>query len=321
MIVFVTTIEQAVGSEGEFRAGGTDLQERRHAETSEGDIVDLRDLVGLDEVRSDAGGGLRLGAKVRIAQAADHEMVRAGYPGLAEAAGGLATPQIRAAATLGGNLLQHNRCWYYRAPHVHCFKRGGKTCPARAGDHLHLACFDRGPCVCVHPSTLGMALLAYDAKIEVAGADDRTIEALYGDGSDPTRDHRLEPGALLTAVVLPAPAAGERSAYFRTIGRAQSEWPLVEVLARLVVEGDRITAARVAMGGVAPVPLRLPRVEAALMGAPAEQASLEGAAKLASSGATPLPMTGYKVDLVEGTVLEALERALARDSATLEEPT
>ena len=311
MIVFPTTVEDVLAASGEVRAGGTDLQERRHAGISRGDSVDLRDVPGLDAVQRTKDGGLRLGAKVRLAQLAAHPEVRAGYPGLAAAAGTLATPQIRAMASLGGSLLQHNRCWYYRSPHSRCFKSGAEGCPAREGDHLYHACFDLGPCVSVHPSTMGMALLAHDARVEVAGAEGRTVAELYGDGSDPRVDHRLEPGALLTAVVLGPPPAGERAAYFRAIARSRSEWPLVEVLARVMVKGTTIEAAAVAVGGVAPVPLRLPAVEAALVGKPAAPATLTDAAPRAREGATPLPMTGYKVDLLEGTVLETLERALA----------
>ena len=314
MIVFPTTLEEAVQAKGEFRAGGTDLGERRNLGIATGDLVDLRDLPGLDAMKRSEGGGLEIGARVTIAALARSKEVREGYPGLAAAAAGLATPQIRAVGTLGGNLLQRTRCWYFRSSEAKCLKKGGDKCWARQGDHLFHACFDLGPCASVHPSTLGMALMAYDASVEVAGGKARSVAELYGDGSDARRDHALEDGALLTAIVLPAPAAGERAAYFRAISRSRSEWPLVEVLARLVVEGDAIKQAAVAMGGVAPVPLRLPKVDAALVGKPASKDTLAAAAELAAEGAKPLPMTGYKVELVKGTVLETLERALDPDA-------
>lgn len=316
MIVFPTSIEEAAQAEGEVRSGATDLAERRKLGISRGNIVDLRDVAGLDGVQWGEGGTLRLGARLRIADVARREEVARNYPGLAAAGAGLATPQIRAVGTLGGNLLQRTRCWYFRSPEAHCLKKGGSKCWAREGDHLYHACFDLGPCASVHPSTLGMALMAYEASIEVQGGKARTVAELYGDGSDPRHDHRLEAGALLTTVVLPPPTPGERSAYFRAISRSRSEWPLVEVLARLVVDGDTIVHAAVAMGGVAPVPLRLPKVDAGLVGKPAKLATLAAAAKLAREGASPLPMTGYKVDLVEGTVLETLERALKQKGST-----
>jgi xanthine dehydrogenase YagS FAD-binding subunit len=315
MIRFPTSLsELEAPSEGGVlpvvRAGATDLSERRRLRMAQGPLLDLRDLPGLDAIEWDAAGAATVGAKVRIAQAAADEVLARAYPGLCAAAGALATPQIRAVGTVGGNLLQANRCWYYRNPDATCLKKGGAACLARAGDHLYHACFDLGPCACVHPSTLGMALLAYEASVMVHGeAAERTVEALYGDGSQVDGDHRLPPGAVLTHVVLPPPRPREQAAYFRAISRARSEWPLVEVLVRLVVDDGTVSFARVTMGGVAPVPLRLPRVEAALVGQPASAATFAEAAAIATEGAKPLPMTAYKVPLVEGTVLETLERA------------
>ena len=158
--------------------------------------------------------------------------------------------------------------------------------------------------------TLAAALLAYDAQAVVHGeAAPRSMTDLLGDGSDPSRDHALPDGGLLTQILLPAPVRGERAVYFRAISRSRSEWPLVEAVVRLVVEDTTIREAAVAIGAVAPVPLRLPEVEAALRGKTAESATYRAAAALASKGAKPLPMTGYKVGLCEATVLETLERA------------
>jgi xanthine dehydrogenase YagS FAD-binding subunit len=320
MIVLPKTPDEAVSAVGEYRAGGTELQERRRQGISDGSIVDLRDVSALRGLEVTEDGGLRIGAGTRMAELAELAEVREGYPGFAAAAEGLATPQIRAVGTLGGNLLQRTRCWYYRSPEATCLKKGGNRCYAREGDHLFHACFDLGSCVSVHPSTLGMALLAYDASVQIHGGGARSVAELYGDGSDARRDHHLEEGALLTAVTLPPPRRGERAAYFRAISRSRSEWPLVEVLARLVVEGETITDAWVAVGGVAPRPLRRPEVEVALKGKPATAETLEAAAQHAAAGATPLPMTTYKVDLLPRTVLETLERALAAEPVVVPEP-
>jgi xanthine dehydrogenase YagS FAD-binding subunit len=310
MIVFPTALEDAATRKAEFRAGGTDLQERRALRIATGDLVDLRDLPGLDEIEV-KDGELHVGARTRLQTLADHPDVRERFGGLAEAAGGLATPQIRRVATLAGNLLQRPRCWYFRNPAVQCLKRGGSECLARAGDHHYHGCFDLGPCVAVHASTLGMALLAYDARVMVAGGKPMGIAELYGDGNDPRREHTLDAGTLVTGIVVPRPLEGERSAYFRSIARARAEWPLVEALVRIVVDKDTITHAAVAVGAVAPIPLRLPKVEAALVGKSPDAETLQAAAASARAGAKPLPMTEYKVELLEATVLETLERALA----------
>lgn len=311
MIRFPTDLAAAHSAPGELRAGGTDLQERRRMTGGGGTIVDLRDVSEARAIDAVAGGRTRIGALVTIATLAADDTVRAGYPGLAEAAGGLATPQIRAVGTVGGNLLQHTRCWYYRTPEGECFKRGGASCSAKKGDHLWHACFDRGPCASVHASTLGMALLAYDARVEVAGAPIRTVAELYGDGRDPTRHNALPAEAVLHAVELDAPRRGERSVYLRAISRARAEWPLVEVLVRLGIEADAVAWAAVAVGAVASVPLRLAHVEAALVGAPARAEALVAIAARAREGTAPLPMTAYKVDLLEAAVADGLERALA----------
>jgi len=150
----------------ELRAGGTDLSERRRSGVSTGPIADIAyrpDLLRIDRA---AGGSTRIGALVPIATVAG---LGADYPGLAAAAGGLATPQIRRIGTVGGNLLQRNRCWYYRNPGANCLKKGGHDCPARAGNHRYHVLFDLGPCVAPHPSTLGAALLAYGATVDDLG--------------------------------------------------------------------------------------------------------------------------------------------------------
>ena len=314
MIEFPTSLTEATARPGDLRAGGTDLQERRKLRIAEGPVVDLRDVPGLDAIAWQ-GDGLRIGALVTLAALAEHPDVRRYYPAVAAAAGGLATPQIRQRATLGGNLLQHVRCWYYRRPGADCLRRGGATCQARAGDHDHHVCFDRGACVAPNPSTMATALLAHDVKVEVAGAPERTLEALYGEPAGARSHHALPPGAVLSAVQLPRPLAHERAAYVRAISRARAEWPLVEVVARLVVEGDSVRAAIVTAGAVASVPLRLLAVERELVHNPTDEAHLAAAAARAADGASPLPGTAYKRDLMAGTVLEALERALAQEPA------
>ena len=306
-----TTIQDALGAAGEYRAGGTDLQQRLRSGVSPGPPVDLKRLAGLDRVEWDEHGGARIGALVPIATLAGDPRLAAAYPGLAQSAGALATPQIRAAGSLGGNLLQRNRCWYYRHPAISCLKKGGQDCPARTGNHLFGVCFDLGPCVAPHPSTLGMALLAYAAQIEVASSGSRPVAALYGDGSDGRHDHQLGEHEILAAVLMPEPLEGERSAYVRVISRALAEWPLVEAVVRLAVTDGTIEFARVAVGGVAPIPLRLQRVEEALAGRPASPEVVEQAASLAAERASPLPMTRYKADLLPRTVRETLDRALA----------
>ena len=295
----------------EFRAAGTDLSERRRSGVSRGPLIDIKtspDTIGMNW---GADGALRIGAFTTIAAiAADARIIEA-YPGLAAAALGLATPQIRHLATIGGNLAQRSRCWYFRNPHIACLKKGGADCPARSGNHLYSVAFDLGPCVAPHPSTMAAALLAYEATIITDRRSGLTIGELLGDGSNGAADNMLLSGEMIRAVQLPPPLQDERALYKRAISRSHAEWPLVEVCARAVVSAGAFQFIRITAGGIAPIPLRLSAAEAASQGAPANPATIANAAKQAIAGAKPLPMTGYKLDLLCGVVHDLLERLVA----------
>ncbi|MFJ4777613.1 FAD binding domain-containing protein [Streptomyces sp. NPDC088762] len=310
----LTDLSAAVQARGgELRAGGTDTTARQRSGISPGPFTDLAGVAHLRGVGPLRGGGLRIGALTSLAELADDPQVRAGWPALAISAGTAATPQIRAAGTLGGNLLQRNRCWYFRNPHVSCLQKGGTDCPAREGDHHFGVVSGNGRCITPHPSTLAMALLTYDAEAEIHGESPRSVAALYGEGDLLARtDHLLPPHRILTAVRLPAPLPGERAACHRATSRAHAEWPLVEATARLALDGTTVRHAAVAAGGVARAPLRLPEVEAALIDREATPEVLAAAAATVLDRCRPLPQTGYKATLFRDTVLEALERAVGR---------
>jgi xanthine dehydrogenase YagS FAD-binding subunit len=294
--------------QGEFRAAGTDLSERRRSGVSTGPVVDITPAPDTIGIEWSADNAARIGAFTTIAAIASDARIAPAYPGLAASAQGLATPQIRHLATLGGNLAQRSRCWYFRNPDIACLKKGGTACPARDGNHLYGVAFDLGPCVAPHPSTMAAALLAYDAKIVTDQRSGLSIGALLGNGSNGAADHALLPGEIIKAVELPPPLQDERAFYRRAISRTHAEWPLVEVCVRALVADGSFQFIRITAGGIAPVPLRLSASEAALNGRPANAASIAEAAKQASAGARPLPMTGYKLDLLSGLVRDVLER-------------
>jgi xanthine dehydrogenase YagS FAD-binding subunit len=294
----------------EFRAAATDLSERRRSGVSTGPVIDLlpSDESGIDWSESGAAG---IGAFATIAAIAADSRLAAAYPGVAATAQGLATPQIRHLATLGGNLAQRSRCWYFRNPHLDCLKKGGNACPARSGNHLYGVAFDLGPCVAPHPSSMAVALAAYEATIVTDKRGAISIPDLLGDGSNGRADHQLQSGEVIRRIVLPPPLAGERALYKRAISRSYAEWPLVELCARAVIENGMFRFVRLAAGGIAPVPLRLTAAEAALAGKPATEDVIADAAKQAIIGAKPLPMTGYKLDLLGGLVRDLLTRLAA----------
>ncbi len=267
----MTTAANSAAAPAEFRAAGTDISERRRSGVSKGPLIDIAASPDTSGMQWGADGALRIGALATIAAIAADARIAESYPGLAAAALGLATPQVRHLATLGGNLAQRSRCWYFRNPQIDCLKKGGSHCPARSGNHLYSVAFDLGPCVAPHPSTMAAALLAYDASV-VTGQRTLTIGKLMGDGSNGTADNTLHAGEVIRAVALPPPLT-------------------------------RLTA-----GGIAPVPLRLAACEAALKGKRANAATIADAARQATSGAKPLPMTGYKLDLLVGVVRDLLEQ-------------
>ncbi|MEH2525955.1 MULTISPECIES: FAD binding domain-containing protein [unclassified Bradyrhizobium] len=292
----------------EFRAAGTDLSERRRSGISTGPLIDISATPDTIGMHWDTEGSLRIGALTTIAAIAADARLAAAYPGIAASAQGLATPQIRHLATLGGNLAQRSRCWYFRNPHIVCLKKGGSDCPARSGNHLYHVVFDLGPCVAPHPSTMAAALLAYEAKVTTDRRSSLTMVDLLGDGSNGSADNALQPGEMIKSIELSVPLQGEHALYKRAISRTHAEWPLVEVCARAVVKDGAFQFIRLAAGGIAPVPLRLAAVEAALQGKRVNVAAIASAAERATSGAKPLPMTGYKLDLLKGVVQDLLER-------------
>ncbi|MEL7158684.1 MAG: FAD binding domain-containing protein [Actinomycetota bacterium] len=302
------SIDDLATGDAVVRAGGTDLQERLRSHNAAPTLVDLGGIGELRQIaRSENGWTIGAGATIAVVarEAADD------YPALAITAGGLATPQVRAHGTIGGNLTQHTRCWYYRHPGISCFKSGGDTCPARDGRHLYGVVFDRSDCVHPHPSSIAMALLTYDATINTTDGTTRTIDDLLGDGTDATRDHQLPNGAVIASVGLPTPWPDERAAYFRSISRFEAEWPLVECVVRARLDGEVVTHCRLAIGGVATVPMRMDDAASSLVGSPLTDEHIARVAAACTTGASPLPETGYKVALTAATVRETLERLRA----------
>lgn len=256
---------------------------------------------------------LRIGALVSLAQLAAHPQTERSLPALAAAAHGVATPQIRQVATLGGNLLQRPRCWYFRSHDFMCRKKGGQECYALDGENDFHAIFDNRPCAAVHPSATATALLALDAIVEVIGqkgARHQRLGALLiapsQPGGDVRRENRLEPGEVLTSVYVPLPGPDERNIYVKVKQKQSFDWPLAEAAIAVRLGSPLVTSAKVVLGAVAPVPWRAKAAEAALVKVGrADAASLRPVGQAATEGATPLGKNRYKVALCQGLVQQA----------------
>ena len=296
----------------DFFAGGTDMvQLMREGLRNPDRVVDITGLPGLDWIE-DHGGSLRLGALVRMSDAASHSLVRDHFPVVSEALLASASAQVRNLATLGGNLLQRTRCGYFRDPGSPCNKREpGSGCPAIKGQNRFHAILGGGePCIATYAGDFANALVALDATVTIAGPQgERAIlvtELHRPPGATPAVGTQLAPGELITAINLPTDRRRWRSHYLKVRDRASFEWSIASAAVALDLDGEVVRDVRVAVGGVATTPWRLPQVEAALRGRRLTPELVREAAALAAEGAVPHGRNLYKVELIKRTVARAL---------------
>lgn len=309
------TLEQAVAllaQKGHVAlAGGSDLHGcMREGITAPKTVVSLAALPGLAEVAEGPDGGLSLGALCALADLQRHQRLQKGpHAGLAQACAAVGSPQLREQGTLGGNLCQRPRCWYFRSPQP-CRRKGGEYCLAMAGDSTYHCILGGDACIIVHPSDTAPMLLALEAVARVAGpSGERRLplgELFVGPAEDVTRELSLAPGELITHLELPALPPGSRSSYRKVRARQAWDFALASAALCLTLEGRTVTRARLALGGVAPVPWRAREAEKTLEGKALTPALAEAAAKAATAGAAPTEHNAYKVRLTRGAVRAAL---------------
>jgi xanthine dehydrogenase YagS FAD-binding subunit len=278
-------------------------------------VVNLKGIRGLDRIEGDGKKGLRVGALVTLAQLEENAVVRRDFPGLAEAAHSVATQQIRNLGTVGGNLCQRPRCWYYRLEEAVCLKKGGTECFAATGENKYNAILGGGPSYIVHPSDLAPMLVALGASVHVTGADGRRaipLEKFFtlpNEGSI-LRENVLKNDEIITEIRVPASPFAARSTYLKFKERESLDFALASVAAAVELgPGKAVRQARVVLGGVAPVPWRVPKAEEFLKGKSLSADVLEGAARLALEGAEPLGKNAYKIPLTQTLVRRALAKA------------
>lgn len=303
------------GARARANAGGTDLlgalKDGIYAEPPEL-VVDLKTISGLDAIEED-GAGLRIGALARLADIARSESVRARWPILAQAAHAVGSPQLRNMGTLGGNLCQEVRCWYYRYPaalggSIDCLRKGGSRCPAVKGDTRYHAIFEGRGCFAVCPSDTAIALAALDAVAVLDGPGGSRRELVVQDLYTPLGTI-LEPGELLTTVRVPPPTDGVRSAFLKFTVREPIDFAVVSVAASIVTRDGVCMDARVVLGAVGPRPYRAVEAEARLRGRSVGDQTAAEAADAAVAGAKPLRGNAHKIPpartLVRRAVLAA----------------
>ena len=295
------------GEKATLMAGGTDLLgilKNRATVAYPQVVVNIKSIAGLDEIKAD-DQGLTLGALTRLADIVDSEAIGKAFPMLAEAAASVAMPQIRNVGTLGGNLAQETRCWYFRYPHaiggrIMCKRKGDGPCLAVKGDNRYHAIFKGKKCFAVCPSDMAVALAALDAEIMITGPK--------GGRSVPVTDfyhplgNALEPDEMITQVWIPGPLGNSRQVFLKHRVRDAIDFATVSLGLTVSMDGETVKDSRIVLGAVAPGPYRAAAAEAALVGQKINDQAIEDVASAAVAGAVPLSRNGYKINIIKSLI-------------------
>ncbi len=302
------------------KGAGTDLIDRlKEGVTDPSMIVNLLSAKELYGIREDADA-IWIGATTTLADIAESALLAKVAPVLTDGARDAATPQIRNRGTLGGNLCQRPRCWYFRNDTYHCSKKGGDTCYSIEGENKYHAIFENVTCNIVHPSNLAPPLWSLDAVVHVVDATASEIKKKdipladfwVRPEEDISRENVLKPGQIITGVTFKKPAPKTGSAYYETREKDSFDWALTACAARLTLDGGKVTDARIVVSAVAPTPLRLTAVEEILKGKAIDDDTLKAAGQKAVAGATPMRDNGYKTRLLGVTIARAVRVAAER---------
>ena len=293
-----------------IHAGGTDLLGCLHDGIFAAEkVVSISRLDELQGVEQMGNGSLRIGALATVSEVANHPLLKERYPALVQAAREVASPQLRNQGTIGGTLCQKPRCWYYRGD-FHCSRKGGSQCFAVAGENQYHCILGGEGCFIVHPSDIAAALVAYEALIVIAGAKGTKtvpVEKFFVlPEQDITRETILEPGEVVTAILMPKPLQGLRSSYRKVRARGSWDFALAGIALALRFNGGKLAGARIVLSGAAPIPWRSPDAEDAIVGRPLDESTIARAAAAAMKAAQPLEHNEYKIDLFKGLLAEEL---------------
>ncbi len=293
-------------------AGGQDLLARMKDYISQPDrLVNVKNALDAT-VTSTPDGGLKIGAAMRMVDLAEHAEITKKYPAVALAAGEVGTPQIRNQGTVGGNINQRPRCWYFRNEEFVCLKKGGSVCYSVSGENQFNAILGGGPSFIVHPSSLAVPFVAYNATFRLAGPKGERLVRAADYFTPPTKNVQTEnvlaPNELLTHVILPPPGAA-KTGHYEVRYKESHDWPIAFATVVVSMNGETVSAARVVMGAVAPIPWRAQAAEAALVGKKITEETAAAAAEAALKGARPLSQNAYKVQVAKTAVKRAILRA------------
>jgi xanthine dehydrogenase YagS FAD-binding subunit len=325
-----STVDEAFGQLGQgvvVKAGGIDLLDlMKEGIVTPTKLVNIRNISSLRGITVSADG-LHFGPLVTLSEIAAHPEIQQSYTGLADAAGHAATPQVRNMATVGGNLMQRPRCWYFRSSDFDCKKKSGVAsddCHAHAGENQYHAVMNNSTCAMVHPSSTAVPMLGMNAQVELTSKRGKRMvpmsEFYLAPEKSLINETAVQPGELITSVFVPKPEAGTRSAYQKYGDKESFDWPIADAGIVLVMDGNRCRKAAVVMGVAAPTPLRSAAAEAVLIGKTIDEATARAAGKAAMEGATPLSQNGYKTQLFQTAIYRTVLLAagqMQRDSGAI----
>ena len=305
-----SAISQLQGSNAKALAGGTDLlTEMKERIKTPDRLVNLKAIPEMRGVR-DEKNKLWIGALTTLSEIESHSLINEKFPILAQAASVTASPQLRNAGTLGGNLCQSVRCWYYRHPDLTCWLKGGETCYAQEGINRHHAILGNAPCIAVQPSDLAPALIALDAEVHLKGDEvggELPLDEFFVLPDEGLRQRTvLGPSDLVVGVSIPKPAANSRGIYLKSMEREDWAFALVSVAVQLQMDGKRVKEARIVLGGVAGKPWRAKSSAAVVQGKVINESLAEESGAASVAGATPFEHNQYKVVLAKNLVKRAL---------------
>jgi xanthine dehydrogenase YagS FAD-binding subunit len=313
--VRVNSLEDAIyhlsAKDAYAHAGGVDLLGcLRDGVFTAAKLVSLSKLDDLQGISDSRDGGLRIGALTTVNEVAKNQAVNERYSGLALAASQVGTPQLRNQGTIGGNICQRPRCWYYRGD-FHCLRKGGELCYAFGGENQFHGIFGSDKkCCMVHPSDIAAALVAFDAQVKVAGPEGNRVVPLekfhVSPGENVERETVLQQGEIVTDIVLPPPASGMRSSYRKVSIRKSWDFAIAGVALALVMKGNKVERGRVVLSGAAPIPWRSSEVEAVITDKALDAKTIALAVDAVARNAEPLSKNEYKIPLFKAIMGEEL---------------
>jgi xanthine dehydrogenase YagS FAD-binding subunit len=278
-------------------------------------IVSVKSIPGLDQIEYDEKEGLKIGTNVTLAEMESHPTIKEKYLAIHLAVAHAGTPQLRNSATLGGNLAQRTRCWYFRSIDHQCYRKGSGTCYAQEGENEFHAIMNNQTCASVHSSSVATALMAFNATVEIAGINGKTRSVsmdkfFVHPETDSRTENVLASNELITGISIPAVSSNVKSYYIKQGARESHDWAIADVAVVTEMNGERCKSAEVVLGAAAPVPIRADNVAKALKGEIINESVASVAGEVAMKGATPLSGNAYKVPIFKTIVKRAILKSV-----------